>query len=64
MKIQKKEIIVLKIDKTNRLAVINPENYMEISKEHTDNDNQTSWDECEKIQELLNGHITFLIKIF
>ena len=55
-RIAKRELIVLKIDKSSKLAVTTEDEYMKMGLEHTKNDKEITRAEIIENEELLNGH--------
>ena len=63
-KIDKKEIVVFKTDKSGKLAVDTPENYSEAITVHTANDEEIDDSKLRKIETSMNDHLRQLNKIF
>ena len=63
-KIEKKEIVVFKSDKSGKLTVDTPANYSEAISTHTVNDSEITDSELRKIENSMNDHSRQLNKIF
>ena len=58
-KIQKRDIIVLKTDKSGKFMVVSQEEYRKMGAVHTNKDKLISMREVEEIEKQINGHSTF-----
>ena len=63
-RIKNGELVVIPTDKTGKLAVLTRETYTLSGLEHTKKDRLVGWDEVQKSQTELNGHVSMLIKTF
>ena len=61
-RIGKGELIVVKTDKTGKLAAMSRESYEEAGMEHTEKDTEVDRETCDKIQRIINGHTSSFIK--
>ena len=62
-RIKDEEIVVLRTDKSSKLAVTDLETYIEMGKKHTKNDKVINMDEVKEREKIVNGHSAMLIKI-
>ena len=63
-KMNNKEIVVSKTDKTGELCVDTIENYSEAVKVHTENDRKVGWEEVQNIEKSMIDHLRFFNKMF
>ena len=63
-KIQKKEIIVLKTDKSGKFFVVSQDEYRKMGAVHTTKDKMISMKDVVEIEKQLNGHSTFWCKMW
>ena len=63
-KIQKKEVLVLKTDKSGKFYIVSQEEYRKMGAVHTSKDKLISMKEVEEIEKQLNGHSTFWCKMW
>ena len=61
-KIQKKDILVLKTDKSGKFFVVSQDEYRKMGAVHTSKDKMISMKEVVEIEKQLNGHCTFLVQ--
>ena len=55
-RIEKRELIVMKTDKSSKFAVTTEEEYLRMGQEHTKNDREVTRSELIEIEETINGH--------
>jgi hypothetical protein len=63
-KIQKKELIVLKTDKSGKFFVVSQDEYRKMGAVHTTKDKMISMKDVVEIEKQLNGHSTFWCKMW
>ena len=63
-KIENKECVFFKTDKSSKLCVDSVENYSEALGEHTVGDRVIDWDEVSSIEKLMNNHLMVFNKMF
>ena len=62
-KIKEGKIIVLRTDKSSKLAVTDLDTYIEMGKKHTKNDKEIELEDIEEIEKVINGHTAMFIKM-
>ena len=62
-RIDNEEIIILRTDKSSKLAATDPETYLEMGKKHTKNDTVITMGELKEREKIVNGHTAMFIKI-
>ena len=55
-RIKKEEIVVLKTDKSGKFVVTTPERYEKMGREHTDKDEEVSWERVRELERKINSH--------
>ena len=55
-RIKEDEIIIMKTDKSGKFVVTTPEAYVNMGKEHTDKDEEISWETVQKLEKTVNAH--------
>ena len=53
-RIDKGEIVVLKTDKSGRFVVTSPEHYVQMGREHTDKDEEVTWEKVREMERKVN----------
>ena len=62
-RVKEGEIVILRTDKSSKLAVTNMETYIEMGKKHTGKDEIVSMEEVREREKIVNGHTAMMIKI-
>ena len=62
-RIKEGEIIVVKTDKSGKLAVVAVEDYIKMGEIHTSNDKEVDEEKSKEIQRKLNGNVSMWLKI-
>ena len=57
------EIVVTQSDKSSRMCVLTPEQYLKSGKVHTDNDLEINWEKVKTLQNQVNSTVWWLSKI-
>ena len=63
-KIQKKEVIIVKTDKSGKFCAVSQEEYRKMGAVHTEKDKLISMKDVIEIEKQLNGHCTFWCKMY
>ena len=58
------EICIIETDKTGKFCVLSVEDYLEAGATHTDRDECVGDDQIRETQRVLNGHCSYMMKIF
>ena len=62
-RIKEGEILVVLTDKSGKLALTTPENYIKMGQEHVKKDKEVTEDKARENQRKLNGHVSMWLKI-
>ena len=63
-RIQSKEIVVIRTDKSGKMAIIQWELYQQMGEKHLGNDKVVTWDEIYETRNVIHGHLRVLTKVF
>ena len=58
------EIVCVRTDKSDKVAVVTSEMYDEMGDVHVDKDKVVDWKKVEEIKEVVNGHLKALNRVF
>ena len=63
-RIRENDIIIIKTDKSGKMAVISRDEYIKMGEEHTGRDQEIDRKEIIEKEKQLNGHVFFWVKIW